>query len=169
MASTSRTSPSISLTTSPSRATEHCSAWVGLQPVIPLLTTTPRLGIDYFLTRNFTLGGNLGFSTGGTETVLHHRVRVRIAGRLRAALGPFGVAVAARWLHLHDLFYADSNLDYFTFGLTVEAPFVFALSEGFALTAGPNLDLGFLAERESRDATETVFGLMFGLSGWLNL
>jgi hypothetical protein len=140
-----------------------------LQPVAPLLTTTPRLGLDYFLTRNFTLGGNLGFSTGGTEdfatTAFVFAVRAGYALRLghSVSLWPRGGFTYTT------LFYHDSNLDNFTFGLTVEAPFVFALTEGFALTLGPNLDLGFLAERDSRDATQSVFGVMFGLAGWLNL
>ena len=139
------------------------------QPVDTTMTTTPRLGIDYFLTRALTLGGGIGFANSNVEdrsaTAFVFAARVGYALRLghSVSLWPRGGFTYTT------VSVEDSSLDHYTFALTVEAPFAFALTEGFAFTLGPNLDLGFLAERASRDATETVFGLMVGLAGWTNL
>lgn len=129
----------------------------------------PRLGIDYFLTNAFTLGGNIGFfsTTLDDNTTTGFLLTFRAGYALRlghsVSLWPRGGFTYTTYS------YERTNADFYTFALTIDAPFVFALTEGFAFTAGPVLDLGFLAERADRDATETVFGLMIGLAGWTNL
>lgn len=133
------------------------------------LLMTPRLGIDYFLSRNFTLGGNIGIFSNSIEDV----------SRTGFLVG-FRVGYALRLGHVVTLWprggftyttygVENSAADYYTLALTVDAPFAFALTEGFAFTLGPTLDLGFLAERGDRDASEVAFGIMFGLTGWTNL
>jgi hypothetical protein len=133
------------------------------------LLMTPRLGIDYFLSRNFTLGGNIGFFSNSVEDV----------SRTGFLLG-FRVGYALRLAHVVSLWprggftyitygVGNSSADYYTLALTLDAPFTFALTEGFAFSLGPTLDLGFLAERGDRDASEVLFGMMFGLTGWTNL
>jgi hypothetical protein len=129
----------------------------------------PRIGIDYFLGRNLTLGGNIGIFSNSVNDV----------SRTAFLLG-FRVGYALRLGHVVSLWpragftYSSasvegSNADYYNFGLTVDAPFAFALTEGFAFTLGPTLDFAFLARHTDRDATEVAFGLMFGLTGWTNL
>ena len=131
-------------------------------PVTPLMI--PRLGIDYFLSRNFTLGGNIGFASTSFEN-----------SSTTAFLVGFRVGYALRLGHAVSLWprggftYTTSSGNNNLFALTVDAPFTFALTEGFAFSIGPTLDLGFLAERGGRDASEIIFGVMFGLTGWTNL
>ena len=139
-------------------------------PIGGSMLTIPRLGIDYFLTHGFTLGGSIGVWSGDfndelTQTAFLLAARAGYALRLGHVVS-FWPRAGFTYTTLSR---ENSSADHYTFALTVEAPFVFAITEGFAFTLGPNLDLGFLAERDSRDATETVFGLMAGLSGWTNL
>jgi hypothetical protein len=130
---------------------------------------TPRLGIDYFLTRAFTLGGSIGFWSGSTEDITRTAFLFAMRAGYMLRLG-HTVSLWPRGGFTYNTYSVEnSSADNYTFALTVEAPFCFALTEGFALTLGPTLDLGFLAERDSRDASQTVFGLMFGLAGWTNL
>lgn len=164
---------SIEVTSNTSVETDRSSIGFGWSaPIDRSLLTIPRLGIDYFLTHGFTLGGSLGFWAGGlddnddrTQTAFLLAARVGYALRLGhvVSLWPRGGFTYTTWG------LEGSDTDFYTFALTVEAPFVFAITEGFAFTLGPNLDLGFLAERASADASATVFGVMAGLSGWTNL
>lgn len=130
---------------------------------------TPRLGIDYLLTNNFTLGGNIGFIShtvaGRSDTAFMLDFRAGYALRLghvvtlwpRAGLG-FG---------FESIENAPSDSHLFMF--TVDVPFAFALTEGFAITAGPVLDIGFAGKSVGRDTSELMFGVMIGLSGWTGL
>ena len=140
-------------------------------PVDRSYLTIPRLGIDYFVTHGFTLGGSIGFWSGsdddGDVTLTAFLLAARAGYALR--LGHAVTFWPRGGFTYTTLSVEDSSADNYTFAVTVEAPFVFAITEGFAFTLGPNLDLGFLAERSSRDASATVFGLMAGLSGWTNL
>lgn len=164
---------SVEITANTSVDRDFTSIGFGVSPPVGQgYLTIPRLGIDYFLTRGFTLGGSVGFWSGvdGDDddrggTVFLLAARVGYALRLGHVVS-FWPRAGFTYTTLS---IEDSNADFYTFALTVEAPFVFAITEGFAFTAGPNLDLGFLAERASADATATVFGLMVGLSGWTNL
>lgn len=162
-----------SIETSPNTNVEADTTSIGLGWSVPgsnTMLTYPRLGIDYFLTRAFTLGGSIGFWTGSTEdqaTRTYFLLAARVGYALRLS---HSVSFWPRAGFTYTtVSVEDSNLDNYTFAVTIEAPFVFAITEGFAFTVGPNLDLGFLAERASRDASETLFGLMVGLSGWTNL
>lgn len=133
------------------------------------MLATPRLGIDYLLTDNFSLGGNIGFIShsvaGRTETAFMLDFRAGYALRLghvvtlwpRAGLG-FGFASVEN---------APDDSHMFTF--SVDVPLAFALTEGFAITAGPVLDIGFAGKDVGRDASELLFGVMIGLSGWTGL
>lgn len=141
--------------------------WVGTQTLLPL--ATPRLGIDYFITNGFTLGGNLGIFThtedGTTLTGFLLAVRAGYALRLghSVSLWPRG----GLGFQLFDLENAPHGSHLFT--VTLEAPFAFALTEGFAITAGPMLDFGFAGSDNGTTYHELLFGLMIGLSGWINL
>lgn len=131
--------------------------------------TLPRLGIDYFLTSHFTLGGNVGFFSrtreGDTTTSFLLGLRGGYAIRL-------GHAVSL-WPRVGFTYTSTNNehvtSDTYTFALSIDAPFSFALTEGFAFTVGPCADIGFVAERADQDASQLIFGLMIGLTGWTNL
>lgn len=131
--------------------------------------TVPRLGIDYFLTSSFTLGGNVGFFSrsheSNTTTGFILGLRAGYALRLGHAvsLWPRGGFTYTSTDEEH------VASDTYTFALTIDAPFSFALTEGFAFTVGPCADIGFLAERRDLDVNQVVFGLMIGLAGWTNL
>ena len=133
------------------------------------LLMIPRLGIDYFIGRNFTLGGNVGIFSNSindrSQTAFLLGFRVGYALRLGHVVSLWPRA----GLSYSSASVEGSNADYYNFGLTVDAPFAFALTEGFAFTLGPTLDLAFLAQHGDRDATEVAFGIMFGLTGWTNL
>jgi hypothetical protein len=131
--------------------------------------TVPRLGIDYFVTRNFTLGGNIGFVSSSYNDVTTTGVLLAFRAGYALRLG-HSVTLWPRGGFSYTTYSVESSsADNYTFALSLDVPFCFALTEGFALTLGPSFDLGFLAERSSLDASETLFGLMFGLAGWTNL
>lgn len=136
-------------------------------PDTPFLT--PRLGIDYFLGNAFTLGGSVGFLSvsrnDNTTTAFLLSFRAGYALRLGHSVSLWPRAGFSYYGYSYENSDADTNM----FAITIDAPFAFALTEGFALTLGPVLDLGFIGERADRDATETMFGLTFGLAGWTNL
>jgi hypothetical protein len=162
----------LSIETSPNTDAQVDATSIGLGWTLSETSTLtiPRLGVDYFLSRAFTLGGSIGFWSGSPEDQLT-RTAFLLAARVGYALRlSHSVSFWPRGGFTYTtVSVEDSNADNYTFAVTIEAPFVFAITEGFAFTVGPNLDLGFLAERASRDASETLFGLMVGLSGWTNL
>jgi hypothetical protein len=141
--------------------------WSGSPTLLPL--ATPRLGVDYFVTDGFTLGGNIGFFThtldGTTFTGFLLALRAGYALRLGHAvsLWPRG------GLSFMLLDRENAPHDVHLFTVTLEAPFMFALTEGFAITAGPVLDLGFAGEDVGITYRDLLFGVMIGLSGWINL
>lgn len=129
----------------------------------------PRLGVDYFISNEFTLGGNLGFISstraGTTRTSFMLGLRAGYALRLGhvVTIWPRG-GLGFRFTSIEG---APSDSHLMTFG--VEVPFAFALTEGFAITAGPTLDIGFSGKTFGADSSELLFGLMIGLSGWFGL
>jgi hypothetical protein len=141
--------------------------WVGSQNVLPL--ATPRLGIDYFITNGFTLGGNIGFFTHTNEgtTLTGFLLAVRAGYALRLGHSVSLWPRAGLGFTLFDL--ENTKDDQHLFSMTLEAPFAFALTEGFAITAGPTLDFGFAGDAFGRSYRELLFGVMIGLSGWINL
>jgi hypothetical protein len=143
---------------------------IGLGWTAPVnMLTIPRLGIDYFITRNFTLGGNIGLFSSSTNDITSTGLLLAFRAGYALRLG-HAVSLWPRGGFSYTSVSVESrSADSYTFALTLDVPFYFALTEGFALTLGPSLDLGFLAERLDQDANETVFGLMFGLAGWTNL
>jgi len=129
--------------------------------------SVPRLGIDYFLTSAFTLGGNLGFFSHNIDG----------GGQSRTINGLLFGARAGYALRLgHAVsFWPRGGFTYTTstganlFALTIDAPFSFAPSEGFAILAGPCLELGLIGKQNGNDYSEVMFGLMVGLAGWTGL
>jgi hypothetical protein len=140
--------------------------WSLLNPTA--LLTIPRVGIDYFLDEHLTLGGSLGLASVSTDDGFDtlgilFAARVGYALRITNAISFWprgGLTVAT----------AGDDVDLTVFGLTVEGMFTLAPSDGWAVLAGPVLDLGFLGSAgDDTDYTEIMFGIMFGLSGWLEV
>jgi hypothetical protein len=129
----------------------------------------PRVGIDYFLTSAFTLGGNFGFFShnvdrgGGQSNTL--------TGLLFGARAGYAIRLghAVSFWPRGGLTFTSSTGDTHVLALTIDAPFTFAPSEGFAILAGPCLELGIVGKQGGSDASEVMFGVMVGLAGWTGL
>ena len=131
--------------------------------------TTPRVGIDYFLTGAFTLGGNFGFSSHNVDA--GGNASATVNSLLFAARAGYALRLghAISFWPRGGLTYISSTGDNHVLSITVDAPFTLSPSEGFAILGGPLLELGLIGQRNNANATEIVFGLMFGLAGWVGL
>jgi hypothetical protein len=151
----------------PDRVDDHTVFGLGWGNASGTLTT-PRLGIDYFLTDALTLGGNFGFFSHNIDV---GNQSATVTGVLFAAR----VGYALRLGHAVS-FWPRGGLTYTTLSggsnilaLTVDAPFTLSPSEGFAILAGPVLDLGLTGKENGANYSEVLFGLMVGLAGWTGL
>lgn len=133
------------------------------------LLSLPRVGVDYFIDEHLTVGGSFGIASisgDGPEAIgLLFAGRVGYALRITHAISfwPRGGLTFA----MAD---GDGDDDLSVFGLTIEGMFTLAPSDGWAVLAGPLLDLGFLGGAgDDVDHTEILFGIMFGLTGWLEV
>lgn len=131
-----------------------------------VLLRIPRLGLDYFLNEHLTLGGSFGLASVSVEDL--DVFGVELAGR---------VGYALRLSH-EIYFWPRGGLTFVTvggdrdqnvFALTLEGMFSLSPHDGWSFLVGPILDLGFVGEYNDDDYTEILFGIMFGLTGWLNL
>lgn len=132
------------------------------------LLSIPRIGIDYFIDEHLTVGGSFGLASVSGDQFDALGVlfsgRVGYALRLTHAVSFWprgGLTIAT----------ADDNLDLTVFGITLEGMFTLMPSDGWAFTAGPVIDLGFTGSGPGDDVdhSEILFGLMFGITGWLEL
>lgn len=133
------------------------------------LLTLPRVGVDYFIDEHLTVGGNFGIASisgDGPEAI-----GLLLAGRVGYALR---ISNAISFWPRGGLTFAmadgDGDANLTTFGLTIEGMFTLAPSDGWAVLAGPLLDLGFLGGAgDNVDHSEILFGIMIGLTGWLEV
>jgi hypothetical protein len=153
----------------PNAVDDHTVFGLGWGPA-PSTLTIPRVGIDYFLTEALTLGGNFGFfshniDNGGNQsttiTAVLFGARVGYALRL-------GHAVSF-WPRAGLTYTTVSGGDTHVLALTIDAPFTFSPSEGFAILVGPVLELGLIGKERGANYSEVLFGLMVGLAGWTGL
>jgi hypothetical protein len=153
----------------PSAKIDHIVFGLGWGSSAESTLTTPRLGIDYFLGPAFTLGGNFGFvshnidagtNQSNTNTGLLLGARAGYALRLGHAISfwPRG-----------GLTFITRSGDNHVVSLSLDAPFTLSPSEGFAILAGPCLELGLIGTQSRADYTEVMFGVMAGLAGWTGL
>ncbi|HEY2735303.1 MAG TPA: hypothetical protein VGI70_15005 [Polyangiales bacterium] len=163
-----------SVDTGPSeRHRDHTVFAIGWQGSPPSALTTPRLGIDVFITPELTLGGNIGFFSH-TQDVGD--------GSVTSTGVLFGARVGYAFRFTHAIsFWPRAGLTYSTvstegvdgddhvLALSIDAPFTFMPAENFAILVGPCIDLGFLGKENGSDYSEIMFGLMVGLSGWVGL
>ena len=134
--------------------------------------STPRLGVDFFLTDGFTVGGVLGFfshnqdarGTSNTTTGVLFGARAGYALRLGHA-----VSFWPRGGFTYATVNSDAGADQHLFALTIDAPFTLSPAEHVAILAGPVLELVLTGKQSRIDYDEVLFGLMLGLTGWVGL
>jgi hypothetical protein len=137
----------------------------------PTPLTQPRIGVDYFIDDNFTLGGNLGVYTrsvdaGGPsadDTGILFGIRAGYALRLGHAVSFWPRGGLAYHTVNADGLGADRNL----LSLELEGMFSLAPGEGWALLLGPTVNVGLSGESANNDLSENCFGVMLGVVGWL--
>jgi hypothetical protein len=134
------------------------------------LLSLPRLGIDYFIDEHLTVGGSFGLASLSVEN--RDALGILLAGRVGYALR---LTHEISFWPRGGLTFATLNVDgdagdRTVFGLTIEGMFTLAPSEGWAFLAGPLLDLGFIGSAgDDVDHSEILFGIMLGLTGWLEV
>jgi hypothetical protein len=153
---------------------DHTVFAFGWQSDASSALTAPRLGVDYFITRSLTLGGNIGVfshnqdNTGRpstTSTGVLFGARVGYAFRLAHAVSFWPRAGLTYATVSTDGVAGDAHV----FSLSIDAPFTFAPSENFAILLGPCLEVGMLGKENGSDYSEVMFGVMIGLAGWVGL
>jgi hypothetical protein len=131
------------------------------------LFSIPRLGVDYFIDEHLTLGGSFGIASVSADNT--DVLGILLAGRVGYALR---ITHAVSFWPRAGLTFASAggDADLNVFGITFEGMFTLAPSDGWAFLAGPLLDLGVTGNAGTNgDHTEILFGIMFGLAGWLEV
>ena len=131
------------------------------------LLALPRVGVDYFIDEHLTVGGSFGLSSLSVEN--QDLLGILLAARVGYALR---LTHAISFWPRGGLTFASlgGDADLNVFALTIEGMFTLAPSDGWAVLAGPLLDLGFLGGAgDDVDHSEILFGIMFGLTGWLEV
>lgn len=132
------------------------------------LLPIPRIAIDYFLDEHLTLGGTFGIASISNDgpdlfgIIFNPRVGYALRLSHEFAFWPRGGLTIA---------HAGGDADLTVFGLTLEGMFTLMPSDGWAFTGGPVIDLGFTGSGpgDDMDHSEILIGLMFGITGWLEL
>jgi hypothetical protein len=129
----------------------------------------PRVGVDYFIDEHLTLGGNFGLASLNVED--NDNLAFLITGRVGYALRlTHAISFWPRGGLTFGMINGEGNDDRSVFGLTLEGMFTIAPSDGWAILAGPLLDLGFIGGAgDDVDHSEILFGIMFGLAGWVGV
>jgi hypothetical protein len=151
------------------------------------LFSTARVGFDYFIVDNVSIGGALGyanvsneveidagqFSTDGEAEssgfVLAPRVGYAAMFTDRVGLWPRG---GITYVHIVNENDANEEATTNITAFTVEVPVVLLPAPGFAFTVGPTLDIGLAGgfDNEATDAegdvSVTAFGVQAGILGY---
>ena len=131
----------------------------------PSFYHVPRLGVDYFVIDNLSIGGSLGFA----DANLHDNGIGRPGGTDSGAFINPRVGYALEFNHTFG-FWPRGGFTYRNFGgdeefaLTLEAMFYAAPVEHFAIILGPLMDLGIAGSGEEAKNFALLSG---GLVGWL--
>jgi hypothetical protein len=133
------------------------------------LLTMPRVGVDYFIDEHLTVGGSFGLSSISVED--NDALGILFAGRVGYALRlTHAISFWPRGGITFATLNGEGDADLSVFGITLEGMFTLAPSDGWAVLAGPLLDLGFTGGAgDDVDHSEILFGIMLGLTGWLEV
>jgi hypothetical protein len=132
------------------------------------LLSIPRIGVDYFIDEHLTIGGSFGLASVSVEN--DDALGILLAARVGYALRlTHSIAFWPRGGLTFATLGGDADLS--VFGLTLEGMFEFMPTDGWAFTAGPILDFGFTGSgpADDQDHSEILIGIMFGLTGWLEV
>lgn len=132
----------------------------------------PRLGLDYFISNNLSVGGSLGYASfeiddgDGNDTDSTGFILAPRVGYMIGISDVFGF-----WPRGGFTYYSFDDPDYDQLGLTLEALLSIAPRTGFGFVTGLVFDLGFSGEREfgqtDIDYTDRNIALVFGIAGAL--
>ncbi len=153
-------------------------AFLGNHGILP--HDVPRVGFDYFVIDHLSVGGNFVVwngslseaGAGGSQTEIAFIPRVGYALMFTDSIGfwPRG-GLSYAHINFSPDRGSDTNAHYFAFD--VDAPFFFGLSQGFAVTVGPFLDVGFGGSIEadvpfshSQSFNPVLVGLSAGFAGF---
>ncbi|HVU01168.1 MAG TPA: hypothetical protein VHE30_05425 [Polyangiaceae bacterium] len=146
----------------------------------------PRVGLDYFIIDKLSLGGTLfiGYSSattnlGGLGNANASATDILFAPRVGYAVmfnDTIGVWPRGGFSYFHRSIDPDngpSDSAYYL-ALNLEAPFIFGLANGFAITAGPAVDVSLTGSATTHNANVSVdrdisyfsFGLFAGFLAW---
>jgi hypothetical protein len=138
-------------------------------PIAPSFYQVPRLGVDYFIIDNLSIGGSLGFGDMSVhDQTLANGVRTN-GGTVSGAFINPRVGYALEFNRTFG-FWPRGGFTYRNFGgdeefaLTLEAMFYAAPVEHFAIILGPLMDLGIAG---SGDEAKNFALFSGGLVGWL--
>jgi hypothetical protein len=152
--------------------------WAGPQVVSPY--SRPRVGVDYFIIDQLSIGGGLGFYTwsqedaddndvDGSGFLFSPRVGYMIGINNRLSFWPRG-----GFTFTSDTVDAAAETQDTASALSVEAPLLISIAPGLAINVGLTLDLGLGGEREvegvgnvSVDEEHNEFGIQVGMVGFL--
>ena len=139
------------------------------QPVTPY--GIPRIGLDYFQSDHFTLGGALGYASSSPDG--GSRRHTFFVHPRAGFLLPISTGIDL-WLRAGFSYYDTGSDEVNRSGLAVDLSGMLTLNVAgnFALALGPQADIGLLGDLEiegvgSSAARITSVGINAGLLGWL--
>ncbi len=142
---------------------------LGIAPLGSSVYHLPRLGVDYFVIDNLSVGGSLGFGLVDVHDRTVGPGVVDRGGTTSGALINLRVGYALEFNNTFG-FWPRGGFTYRNFGddeefaLTLEAMFYAAPVEHFAIIAGPLMDLGIAG---SGPEAKNFALVSAGLLGWL--
>ncbi|MEZ4224460.1 MAG: hypothetical protein R3B13_26155 [Polyangiaceae bacterium] len=132
----------------------------------------PRIGIDYFVIDNVSVGGNIGYVSTSIDAPGNgddDSSGFLFSPRAGYMLG-LGESLGF-WPRLGLTYYQLQDPDASQFALSADLQIVVAPSPGFAITAGPVVDFGLTGSIDTpagdADYTDRNFGFVFGIAGVL--
>ncbi|MCA9647437.1 MAG: hypothetical protein H6718_22355 [Polyangiaceae bacterium] len=130
---------------------------------------TPRLGLDYFINDNLSIGGAFGYASLDISDDANDPSGFILAPRVGYMIGISDVF--GFWPRGGLTYYTFDDPDFDQVGLTLEGLFSIAPRPGFGFITGVVLDLGFSGSQDfgqtSVDYTDRNIALVFGIAGSL--
>lgn len=152
----------------------------------------PRLGFDGFVVDGLSLGGtvlvdyaaeNVGATIGAGAVTANANTTVKVTSigfwpRIGYALmfnDSVGIwpRAGVGYYHVSESPDQGNGLSFHFVSLSLEAPLIFELAKGFAITAGPTVEISLSGSAEadnsniSVDESYKIFGIAVGLLGWM--
>ncbi len=126
-----------------------------------------RVGVDFFIIDQLSLGGGVGFASYDDPDLTRFLVAPRV-GYYLGFSDLFGF-----WPRGGFTFYTGGDPDIWQLAVTLEGMFTISPSKSYAFMFGPVVDLGFAGEVDPPgpaaefDQTEQLLGISVGMAGLL--